>query len=237
MVVFMLPLAELVGELGGGPEDHAPVEFVRVRPMAALDLAIGLGIASRNLPVDHPEVPQVPSKVGPKLRAMVRLDALDRHRQAAAHFLDEGGGRFDGVVSIDAEHAIPGGLIDGGELVEATAGELEMLDVDLDRLPRDVDLTPAAGAWAIAFQGHPGDPMPLQDPLDGRRGDIDLVVPLQKEADPEGPVLPLPPDLQDQGDDVGRRREGVVARPSRTVAQAGQAVLAIPVTSDVEEAP
>jgi hypothetical protein len=133
--------------------------------MAALDLAIGLGIASRNLPVGHPEVPQVPSKVSPKLRAMVRLDALDRHRQAAADLLDEVGGRFDGVVSIDAEDAIPGGLIDGGELVEAAAAELEVLDIDLDRLPRDVDLAPAARAWAIAFQGHPEDPMPLQDPL------------------------------------------------------------------------
>lgn len=203
MIVFMLPLAELVGELGRGPKDHAPVEFVRVRPMAALDLAISLGIASRNLPVGHPEVPQVPSKVGPELRAMVRLDALDRHRQAAAHFLDEVGGRCDGVVSIHTKDTIPGGLVDGRELVEAAAPELEVLDIDLDRLPRDVDLAPASRTGAIAFQGHPGDPMPLQDPLDGRRGDIDLVIPLQKEADPEGPVLPLPANLQDQGDDVG----------------------------------
>src|SRR6266851_765629 len=168
---------------------------------------------------------------------MVRLNALDRHRQAAPHFLDERRGRFDGVVSIDPQHAVSGGLIDGRELIEAAGAELEVLDVDLDGLPRDVDLAPAAGAWAIAFQGHPRDPMPLQDPLDGGRGDIDLVVALQEEADPQGPVLPLPPDLQDQGDDVGRRREGVVARPSRTVAQADQAVLAIPGTPDVEETP
>jgi hypothetical protein len=67
MIVFMLPLAELLGELGRGPEDHAPVEFVFVRPMAALDLAIGLGTAPGNLPVGHPEVPQVPGEVGPKL--------------------------------------------------------------------------------------------------------------------------------------------------------------------------
>jgi len=237
MVVFVLPVAELLSELGRGPEDHAPVELVFVCPMAALDLSIGLGVAPRNLPVDDPEIPQVPGEVSPKLGAMVRLDALDGHRQAAAHFLDELSSRFDGVVSIDAKHAIPGGLIDGRELVEGAAAEFEVLDIDLDRLPGDVDLAPAAGAWAIAFQGHPGDPMPLQDPLDGGRGDIDLVVPLQKEADSEGPVLPLPPDLQDQGDDVGRRREGVVARPSRTVAQADQAVLAIPGTPDVEETP
>jgi len=43
IVVFVLPLAELPGELGGVPEDHAPVELVFVHPMAALDFAIGLG--------------------------------------------------------------------------------------------------------------------------------------------------------------------------------------------------
>ncbi len=236
MVVFVLPLAELLGELGRGAEDHALVELVCVRSMAALDLSIGLGVAPRNLPVDHPEIPQVPGEVGPKLRAMVRLDTLDRHRQAAPHFLDEGGGRFDGIVSIDPEHAIPGSLIDGRELIEAAAAQLEMLDINLDRLSRDVDLAPAAGAWAIAFQGYPGDPMPLQDPLDGGRGNIDLVVPLQEEANPEGPILPLPANLQDQGDDVGGRREGMVARPSKTVAQADQAVLAVPITPDAEEA-
>jgi len=149
MVVFVLPLAELLGELGRGPEDHAPVELVFVRPMAALDLSIGLGVAPRNLPVDDPEIPQVPGEVSPKLGAMVCLDALDGHRQAAAHFLDELSSRFDGIVSIDAKHAIPGGLIDGRELVEAAATELEVLDIDLDRLPGDVDLAPAAGAWAM----------------------------------------------------------------------------------------
>jgi hypothetical protein len=79
--------------------------------------------------------------------------------------------------------------------------------------------------------------MPLQDPLDSGRRDIDLVVPLQEEADPDGPILPLPADLQDQDDDVGGRREGMVARPSRTVAKADQPVLAVSITPDVEEAP
>jgi len=145
MVVFVLPVAELLGELGRVPKDHAPVELVFVRPMAALDLSIGLGAAPRNLPVGQPEIPQVPGEVGPKLRAMVRLDALDGHRQAAAYFLDKLGGRLDGVVGVDAEHAIPGGLIDGRELVETAAAEFEVLDIDLDRLPRNVDLDPIPG--------------------------------------------------------------------------------------------
>lgn len=59
MVVFVLPLVELPGELGGGPEDHAPVELVFVCPMAALDFAIGLRVAPGNLPVHHAEIPQM----------------------------------------------------------------------------------------------------------------------------------------------------------------------------------
>jgi hypothetical protein len=77
MVVFVPPLAELLGELGSVSEDPAPVELVFVGPMAALDFSIGLGAATRNLVVGHPEIPQVPGEVSPKLRAMVGLDALD----------------------------------------------------------------------------------------------------------------------------------------------------------------
>ena len=68
-----------------------------------------------------------------------------------------------------------------------------MLDIDLDRLPRDVDLASAAGAGAMALQGHPWHPMSFQDPLDRRRRDIDLVVTLHEEADPEPSILALPP--------------------------------------------
>ena len=213
MVVFMLPLAELLGELGRSPEDHTPIELVFIRPMTALDLPIDLGAASRNLAVDHPEVPQVPGEVGPEFGAVIGLDALDCHWQAAPHFFDEVRSRFDGVVRIDPEHPIAGGFVDGGELVEGTAAELEVLDIDLDRLPRNVNLAPAAGSGTIALQGHPGHSMAFQDPLDCRRRDINLVVALQEEADPEWPVLALPADLQDQSDDVGRCREGVMPGP------------------------
>ena len=87
MVVFVLPVAELLSELGRGPEDHAPVELVFVCPMAALDLSIGLGVAPRNLPVDDPEIPQVPGKVGPKLGAWsvwMRWMAIGRRRRTSS---------------------------------------------------------------------------------------------------------------------------------------------------------
>jgi len=65
MVVFVLPLAELQGELAGGPEDHPSVELVFIGSMAALDLAVDLGAVPRNLAVDHPEIPQVQVKSVP----------------------------------------------------------------------------------------------------------------------------------------------------------------------------
>jgi hypothetical protein len=85
------------------------------------------------------------------------------------HILDELSGRADGVVGIDSQHGVRGGLADGRGLKEAAATVLEVLDIDPARLFGDVDFAPTAGAWAIALQGHAGDPMPLQDPLDGRR--------------------------------------------------------------------
>src|SRR5712692_5539343 len=74
-IVFVLPLAELLGELGGVPEDHVPIELVFFRPRAVLDLSIGLGASTRNLPVDDAEISQVPGEVGPKLGTVVSLDA------------------------------------------------------------------------------------------------------------------------------------------------------------------
>src|SRR5262245_23307688 len=65
-----------------GPETHPPVEFVFVGPMA-LDLAIRLRAGTRNLAVVHADIPKVAGEVGPELRAMVRLDPLDGHWQAA----------------------------------------------------------------------------------------------------------------------------------------------------------
>ena len=120
--------------------------------MAALNFSIRLGAATPNLPVGHAEILQVPGEVGPKLRAMVRLDALDSHGKSAPHLVDEIGGGLDGVVGIDPEHAIPGGFVDGRELVEAAATEFEVLDIDLDRLPELPARNGGSRATARAFR-------------------------------------------------------------------------------------
>jgi len=96
----------------------------------------------------------------------------------------------------------PGRFVDRRELVETAAAKLEVLDVDLDRLPRGRDLSAAPRPWAVSLQGHPGNAMLFEDPVDGGCRDVDLVVPLQEEANPERTVLVLATDLEDQGNDM-----------------------------------
>jgi hypothetical protein len=96
MIVIMLPLAELVGELRRGPEDHTPVEFVLIGSMAALDLPIDLGATPRNLAGDHAKIPQVPGEVGPEFGTVIvwmRWMAIGRRRctsstKAVADFIE-----------------------------------------------------------------------------------------------------------------------------------------------------
>jgi hypothetical protein len=64
-----------------------------------------------------------------------------------------------------------------------------------------------------------------EDSEDRRRGDIDLVVALQEQAEPHRPVLPLLPDLQDERLDVGRRAQGAPEGPTRAVAETRDAAL------------
>ncbi len=85
------------------------------------------------------EIVQVPGEVRAKLGAVVRFDALDGDGQALADLVDEGDGRLDRVVVVDLQDPVTGGLIDGSKLVVAAGAELEMLDVDLDRLAGHVE--------------------------------------------------------------------------------------------------
>ena len=72
---------------------------------------------------------------------------------------------------------MPGRFVDRRELVETAAAKLEVLDVDLNRLPRDMDLSTAPRPWAVSLQGHPGHAMLFENPVDGGCRDVDLVVP------------------------------------------------------------
>ena len=148
MVVLVFPLVQLLGELRRASEDHSAVELVRVRPVAAFHLPIAFRAAARDQPMRDAEIPQVPRKIRTEFGAMISLDPLDGHGQATADLLDEVSGRLDGIVCIDAEDAVPGRFVDRRELVEAAAAKLEVLDVDLDRLPRDMNFLGGAAARA-----------------------------------------------------------------------------------------
>jgi hypothetical protein len=237
MVVLVFPLAQLLGQLGRAAENHSTVELVGVGSVAAFHLPVAFRTTSRDLLVRDAEIPQVPREVSAELGAVVGLNPLDCDGQSAANLLDELGRRLDGVMSIDAEHAIAGGFVDRRELVEPTTAELEVFDVDLDRLPRDVNLSTAPWSWTIPFQRHPGDAMSLQDPVDRWSRNVDLVVPLQKETDPERPVLALPANLKDQRDDMRWRSERVMPRSTRTVVEALEPIVAVPITPPVKQRP
>ena len=67
----------------------------------------------------------MPREVSAEFGAMVSLNSLDGDGQSPANFLDEVGGRLDGIMSVDVEDAILGRFVDRCELVEAAAAELE----------------------------------------------------------------------------------------------------------------
>jgi hypothetical protein len=104
--------------------------------VAAFDFAIDLRTAGRDVSMEDAEIPKMPREVGAELVAMAGLEALNGHGQPLADLIDEGNGVRDGIVGVDLENAIPGGLVHGGELVEPAAAELEVLHVDLDGLAR-----------------------------------------------------------------------------------------------------
>jgi hypothetical protein len=155
MVVFVFPLAQLLGELGRAAEDHAAVELVGIRPVAPLHLPVAFRTTSRNLAVGDADIPQVPREVSAELGAMVGLNPLDRDGKSEANLLDELGRRLDGDMGVDAEHAIAGGFVNRRELVEPATAELEVFDVDLHRLPRDVNFPTAPWPWMVTVSATP----------------------------------------------------------------------------------
>src|SRR4030095_1670577 len=134
MIVLVLPPPQFDRELGHGAKGGPAVELVFIGPVAPLDLAVALGAPRGNVAMGDAEIAEVPGEVRPELVAVVGLDALNRHREPAPHLVDEGDGGGDRALRVDLQHAITGGLINGGELIEPTTAHLQVFDVDLDRL-------------------------------------------------------------------------------------------------------
>jgi hypothetical protein len=117
--------------------------------------------------------------------------------------VDEVDGRLDRTVVGELQDTEAGRFIDGGELVAAPLLEAEMLHVDLDRLPWDTDVATTEGTGPVALLGYTGDVVLLQDSVNRGGRDVDLVVPVEAQAQSDDPILALLTETEDQGLDVG----------------------------------
>jgi len=77
----------------------------------------------------------------------------------------------------------------------------------------------------------------FEDLVDGRDRDIDLMKALKIEANPDGSVLALGADAEDEGDDVGRRGKVGTPRSRLEVLESLEALIAIPMQPGIELAP
>jgi hypothetical protein len=99
---------------------------------------------------DHQRLSGAVRALGPYLPIAYVL----AQRQPLADFVDECDGRRDRGVGVDLQDPVARGLIDGGELVEAAAAQLEVLDVDLDGLPGDGEFSAAPRAGPVRLDGR-----------------------------------------------------------------------------------
>lgn len=97
----------------------------------------------------------------------------DSRLLVTAELLREVDRRLDGIVGIVLQKSVPGGLVNGGEPVEAPDPPLQELDVHLHGLAEDENIP---RSWAVPCERQPGDMVLLEDPEDGGRRDEDLVV-------------------------------------------------------------
>ena len=155
--------------------------------------------------------------------------------EPVSKLLDEVDGELDCVVRGALQDAVPGGLINSRELVEAPRPPLEELDVHLYRPARDQAVPPWLGSRPVPFLGHARDPVLLEDPQDGRRREEDSVgVESEEIAEPHGPVLPLPLDVEDKGLDLRGAPAGADRRAPRPISQPLDASLPVPAEPHIE---
>src|SRR5258708_1585840 len=142
---------------------------------------------------------QMPVEAGLELRAVIGLDDENAERKPPQHLIDEANGR--GLVAgvVDLQHADPGAIIDGGELIQALLGArdpLEELHVQLQAMSRLGLLValPSPPMWpALLIGGQTVQSVTDQDAVDGGAGDLQLVKSLQIVFDSSGAkVIALP---------------------------------------------
>jgi hypothetical protein len=83
-------------------EMPSPIELLRVRLMASLDLPVHLRADRRYVFVGNAEVGKIPDKVWSEGSAVIGLDSLNGDGKMLSDFLKEVDGRLGVVVIVDA---------------------------------------------------------------------------------------------------------------------------------------
>ncbi len=185
----------------------------------------------------YPEIPQVPGEVCAELVSVIRLDSLYGHGEPASNLVHKVNRILDGEMVVDFEDSVAGGLIDRGELVEAARVKLQVLHVNLNRLPWALELSSTGRSRPVAFLRDAWHPVAFENLEDGIGGNIGLVESAQVEADSTRTILALLPNPQDQSRDVRRRGERMVFGPRTTVAKPLETASSIAPEPDVVLAP
>jgi hypothetical protein len=79
----------------------------------------------------------------------------------------------------------------------------------------------------LLIRWQPRHPVPRQDAMPRRDGDLDLMKAQHVRRDPAGAEVIVLAEIHDLADHIARRRAGRAPRRSRAIAQAGVAVLGL----------
>lgn len=137
-------------------ERDAPVKPFFLRPLAPFGHPVAFGTARGIDTTNDPYVAEVPREVGPELRAVVGLDALDGHREPVREPFDEADRRLDAVLGGALQDLMQGDFINRGELVEAARAPFEGLEIHLDGLHEEEGDRAPSGPGAVVLERHRG---------------------------------------------------------------------------------
>lgn len=121
LAVLRFPPFELSNQVLSVLEGLSSIELLRIRFVAPLHLAVGLGTCGRDVLMGDAQIRKMPIELRPKGRIVVRLDLLDGKGEMLPHLLEKLDRRSRIVMIVDPQDAESSRFVNGGELVEALA--------------------------------------------------------------------------------------------------------------------
>lgn len=138
-IVVPFPLREKLHAMVDGNEAAVPVEFLLVRTVRPLHLAVLLGRADFRRAVRDAEVVEMPGERFPEFVSVVRLDLFHGKGQRFPDLVHEVGRALHGLMVVDPEDAVPGAVVNRGERVAPIARKrrfVEEFHIHLDAVAR-----------------------------------------------------------------------------------------------------